>query len=223
MATHYVEHNNRGIVRESDRPLDEFGDMFIRDTIACDIIRKIRSKNEPTLDSKVYRQKPFGFRTNFTDFDEHGDIKIYNKKSKRGYDYIFRNRIQVNTNIIDKWKLVTSRSTSVPEEDNGQVLRLSQTFIVEPQAIVTESYIVVNVCDTKEEAERCYSYLKTKLFRFLCQPTIVSPDVSKRTFIFVPLLSTDIQWDDDMLYKRYNLSPEEIDYIENNIKEANGD
>lgn len=221
--THFVEHDASGIIRESTRALDEFDGLFIRDTIACEIIRKVRARGEKTFDNMVLRQKPFGFRTNFTDFDKNGDIKIYNKKSKSGYDFVYRKRITTNIDLIDKWKLVTSRSTSVPEEDNGQVLRLSQTFLVEPGAVVTESYVVVGVFDTKDNANKCYSFLKTKFFRFLCQPTIVSPDVSKRTFVFVPMISLNQVWTDKELYSRYGLNDMEIDYIESNIKSAGDD
>lgn len=215
-----AEHNNTGIVRDSRRALNEFGDIFIRDSIAAGIIRKVKSKGEPSLSDIVFRQKPFGFRTNFTDFDEDGDVKIYNKKAKNGYAFIHRNRVTVNSDIIDKWKVVTSRSTSVPEEDNGQVLRLSQSFIAEPNSIISESYVLVGAFEKKEEAENCYSYLKTKFFRFLCQPTIVSPDVSKRTFIFVPLLSFGKKWSDEELYERYSLDEAERELINTSIREA---
>ena len=215
-----VEHDNTGIIRDVTRPLNEFGDIFIRDSMACEIIRKVKSFGEKPLSELVYRQKPFGFRTNFTDFDENGDIKIYNKKEKTGYAYIWRGRVQVNPELIDKWKLVTSRSTSVPEEDNGQVLRLSQTFLAEPGSVVTESYVLVSAFETKEEAENCYSYLKTKFFRFLCQPTIVSPDVSKRTFVFVPIQAFNKPWTDAELYAKYGLNDSQIALIEETIKAA---
>lgn len=220
---HVVECDSSGIVRESTRSLTEFGDVFIRDSTAADIIRKVRQYGEMPLSERVYRQKPFGFRTNFTDFDKDGDIKIYTKKSKRGFEYVCNEKIQTNRDLIAKWKLVTSRSTSVPEEDNGQVLRLNQTFIVEPNAVVTESYVLIDTFGTKEEADNCYAYLKTKFFRYLCQPTIVSPDVSKRTFMFVPFIGYDRKWSDKELYMRYNLNEYEIQTIEDNIKESGGD
>ncbi len=220
---HYAEHDSSGIYRESNRPINEFGDSFIRDTVACNVIRKVHTFGEPSFDSVVLRQKPFGFRTNFTDFDRDGDIKIYNKKSKCGYDYIYRSRVVVNKELIDKWKLVTSRSTSVPEEDNGQVLRLSQTFIVEPGAVVTESYVVVGVFDSFGDADNCFDYLKTKFFRFLCQQTIVSPDVSKRTFAFVPLIPLNKKWTDRDLYEKYGLDESEKSYIEATIRGAGGE
>lgn len=215
-----VEHNSDGVVTDVIRALDEFGsDIFIRDSVACEIIRKVASHKETVFAETVFRQKPYGFRTNFTDFDENGDIKIYNKKSKAGFAYIDKSRILINSDTVPLWKVITSRSTSVPEEDNGQVLRMSQTFIAEPNSIVTESYVLLGVFQTKEEAENCMSYVRTRFFRFLCQPTIVSPDVSKRTFIFVPRQEYTHKWNDDMLYSQYGLSAEQIDYIESLIKD----
>ena len=213
-----AEHDATGVVRETNRSLDEFGEIFIRDSICCEIIRKVRVLEEETLSNIVYRQKPFGFRTNFVDFDTDGTIKIYSKKAKGGYAYIKRDKVKVNADLIDKWKLVTSRSTSVPEEDNGQVLRLSQTFIAEPGSVVTESYVLVATFDDEETANNAYSYLKTRFFRFLCQPTIVSPDVSKRTFVFVPIQDFSKPWSDAELYKKYNLTQEEINFIDSMIK-----
>lgn len=218
-TTEIFEYDSTGVVRHSIRPLNEFGNFFICNSDVHGIICKVNELSGKSFSEIVYRQKPFGFRTNFVDFDKDGDLKIYHKKSKRGYDFIHRDRVTVNEQLIDKWKLVTSRSTSVPEEDNGQVLRISQTFLVEPNAVVTESYVVVAAFDTKQEAENCFSYLKTKFFRFLCQPTIVSPDVSKRTFAFVPLVSFQKSWSDKQLYELYQLNDKEIQIIETNIKQ----
>lgn len=215
-----VEHDSTGIVRDIERPLNEFGEIFIRDSQVCEIIRKVQKKEEAPLSDIVFRQKPFGFRTNFVDFDTNGSVKIYNKKVKEGYAFVKRSRVEVNADLIDKWKLVTSRSTSVPEEDNGQVLRLSQTFIAEPGSVVTESYVLISVHDTEQEAQNALSYLKTKFYRFLCQPTIVSPDVSKRTFMFVPQQDMTQCWTDKDLYEKYELSDSEIQQIEDTIKAA---
>jgi len=213
-----VEHNADGISSDTVRSLTEFGeDLFIRDTKACEIIRKILAYGEKSFSEHVWRQKPYGFRTNFMDFDNQGDVKIYTKKQKSGYAYIKNSKVTVNRDTISMWKVVTSRSTSVPEEDNGQVLRLSQTFIAEPGSVVTESYVVLGAYETEREAKNCLSYLYTRLFRFLCQPTIVSPDVSKRTFLLVPEQSYESDWDDARLYKKYNLSTDDIAYIESMI------
>ena len=216
-----IEHNGQGPTSITSRPLNEFGDVFIRSSIVCNVIRKVQNVTNEYLAESVYSQKPFGLRTNFEDFDAAGEIKLYSKRAPKGYAHIRIDQVLLNKSLIPLWKVVTSRSTSVPEEDNGQVLRLSQTFIVEPNAVVTESYVLIGAFNSKEEAEHLLLYLKTKFFRFLCQPQIVSPDVSKRTFSFVPKVDLSTKWTDSLLYKKYNLLDSEIEYIETSIKEAN--
>lgn len=201
------------------RPKLEFGlDFFIRDSFIRNIVLKVFCHGEQSLATKVFSQKPYGFRTNYTGFTEQGEVKIYTKKSLKGYGFVKREDITKNIDTILKWKVVTSRSTSVPEEDNGQVLRMSQTFIVEPNAIVTESYIIIDIFESEKEAINCMSYVHTKFFRLLCQATIVSPDVSMRTFKLVPLQDFSHPWTDEQLYKKYNLTDEEINFIESMIR-----
>ena len=201
------------------RPKKEFGfDFFIRDNLVRSIIYKISQLNETKMSTMSFSQKPFGFRTNFMDFSELGDIKLYTKKTKSGIAYVSRNEVTKNCEYIDEWQVVTSRSTSVPEEDNGQVLREVQTFISEPGSVVTESYVVVASFKNEYEAQNCMSYLKTKFFRLLCQVTIVSPDVSARTFDIVPLQDFNKSWTDEELYEKYNLDENERNFIESNIR-----
>lgn len=201
------------------RPKLEFGlNILIRDNIVRNIYSKIYKHHEKRLSSIVFSQKPYGLRTNFMDFADSGNVKLYTKKSKKGYGFVTLKKITKNVDTIGDWKVVTSRSTSVPEEDNGQVLRMSQTFIVEPNAVVTESYVVIATFKNKEEAENCMSYIKTKLFRLLCQAMIVSPDVSSRTFELVPLLSFSKPWTDAELYEKYGLDEKEIAFIESMIR-----
>lgn len=212
-------HVKNKIIHSATRPKLEPGlNIFIRDSIATNIVQKVAKLSEPKMSSIVLSQKPFGLRTNFIDFKEKGDLKLYTKKTKSGFAYIFRDDITKNKDLINDWKVVTSRSTSVPEEDNGQVLRMSQTFIVEPNAVVTESYVVIGSFQTKQEAINCMSYLKTRFFRLLCQITIVSPDVSPRTFDLVPLQNFSQSWTDEELYEKYGLTSEEIELIETTIK-----
>ncbi len=220
-----VEHNSDGIVSTVYRPLTEFGDVFVRDSFVCNILRKVAQKGEETMEHTVFRQKPFGLRTNFSDFDSSRDVKVYTKKEKCGFAFAKKEKITTNAELIPCWKVVTSRSTSVPEEDNGQVLRMSQTFIAEPGSVVTESYVLIQAFKQESMARNLLSYVQTKFFRFLCQPLIVSPDVSKRTFKFVPLQDFSKPWTDEELYAKYGLTDEEIAFIESMIKpmELGGD
>jgi hypothetical protein len=76
----------------------------------------------------------------------------------------------------------------------------------------------VDVFEHKENADNCYSYIKTRFFRFLCQPTIVSPDVSQRSFELVPQQDFSKPWTDEELYIKYGLTQEEIEFIESMIR-----
>lgn len=211
----FTSHGEQSVKRKKT----EFGlDFFIRDTIARDVVAKVRAIDSVPLSSKVWSQKPFGFRTNYIDFRDKGEVKLYTKKAKSGYGFVAVRNITKNVEYLNHWKVVTSRSTSVPEEDNGQVLRMSQTFIAEPKSVVTESYVVIDAFKNRVEAENCMSYMKTKFLRFLCQPTIVSPDVSNRTFDLVPLQDFSHPWTDEMLYKKYGLTDEEVAFIESMIR-----
>ena len=200
------------------KKLDYGLDFFIRDNMAISVLEKVRAKDTKTMSTRVWTQKPFGFRTNYEDYRTHGEVKLYTKKAKEGYGFVDKKDIEKNAQFLDYWKVVTSRSTSVPEEDNGQVLRISQTFIAEPNSVVTESYVVIDAFKEKEMANNCMSYVKTKFFRYLCQPTIVSPDVSNRTFVLVPLQDFSHPWTDEMLYKKYGLTEDEIAFIESMIR-----
>lgn len=211
----FTSHGEQSVKRKKT----EFGlDFFIRDTIARDVVAKVRAIDSVPLSSKVWSQKPFGFRTNYIDFRDKGEVKLYTKKAKSGYGFVAVRDITKNVEYLNHWKVVTSRSTSVPEEDNGQVLRMSQTFIAEPKSVVTESYVVIDAFKNRVEAENCMSYIKTKFLRFLCQPTIVSPDVSNRTFDLVPLQDFSHPWTDEMLYQKYGLTDEEVSFIESMIR-----
>jgi len=151
-----VEHSKGLIKNINTRPtLEEGLSIFIRDSIVHSIFKKITAFNEKRMSIIVFKQKPYGFRTNFTDFDDSGDVKIYTKKNDLGFDFIKREKVSKNRDSIDEWKVVTSRSTSVPEEDNGQVLRISQTFIAEPNSVLSESYVVVGSFETEIEAVNC--------------------------------------------------------------------
>ena len=214
-----IEHSKSEITSSIIRPtLEENLEIFIRDTIVCNIIQKIAKFNETKMSTFAFKQKPFGLRTNFTDFVKNGKVKLYTKKTEKGFAYINESSVTNNLESINDWKVVTSRSTSVPEEDNGQVLRMSQTFIVEPNAVTTESYVVIGSFKTEVEAKNCLSYVKTKFFRLLCQMTIVSPDVSPRTFDLVPIQNFDESWTDDKINKKYIITKEEQDYINSLIR-----
>ena len=77
--------------------------------------------------------------------------------------------------------------------------------------------------------ENCNKYIRTKFFRLYLYFGKGTMQVSKEVFQFVPLQNftskSDIDWSksvaeiDKQLYKKYNLTKDEIAFIESMIKE----
>ena len=68
------------------------------------------------------------------------------------------------------------------------------------------------------EANNYKDYLCTKFARYLLRQAITSVNVTKECFAFVPLQDFTKPWTDEELYKKYNLTDEEIQFIESMIK-----
>lgn len=90
--------------------------------------------------------------------------------------------------------------------------------VLTPNEVCTNSYIVVGCYDNSIEAENLLSYLKTKFVRFLTLQAVSSIHISKTSFTFVPILDFSKPWNDEELYKKYNLTDDEIAFIESMIK-----
>ena len=103
-------------------------------------------------------------------------------------------------------------------DKNGMYLLLTSLQILKPMEICTQTFLVGNSMDTYDEAYNCMNYLKCKFTRFLILQSMTSQDLSPERFRFVPLQDFTKPWTDEELYKKYNLTNEEIQFIESMIK-----
>jgi site-specific DNA-methyltransferase (adenine-specific) len=101
---------------------------------------------------------------------------------------------------------------------DGNYMVTSSLQILEPKTVCTETYLVLGALNTLNEAESLYSYAKTKFFRFLLLQALTSINISKDKFQFVPLQDFSHPWTDEMLYKKYGLTEDEIAFIESMIR-----
>ena len=62
------------------------------------------------------------------------------------------------------------------------------------------------------------SFLRTKFCRFLVSTILLTHNISKGVFRYVPTLHMKKTWNDQELYKRYNLNKDEIIFIESLIR-----
>ena len=91
-------------------------------------------------------------------------------------------------------------------------------MVIEPNEVCTETYLVIGVFEDKISALHMESYLKTKFLRFLLLQSLTSIHITKGCFQFVPLQDFSKPWTDEELYKKYNLTEEEIAFIESMIR-----
>lgn len=231
-----VTYKNNNVITDVKRNLLEDNiDIFIRDSLGINIIKKILSSGKcETLDSIISSRKPFGLEGNFInskklkpDFTElFNPVKCYGKGNKQGY--IERSEIQKNEDWIESWKVYTPYANNIGTELNDDN---QNSFVGEPNSVSTETFLVIGA-DLKlneKSANNLSKYLKTKFSRYLHSLAKISQHGTSKTYRFVPMqdftFESDIDWDlsipeiDSQLYKKYNLNNKEINHINNNIKD----
>ncbi len=109
-----------------------------------------------------------------------------------------RKEINVGVEMIDKWKVITSRAgydhAGNPDKD-GQRRVLSTIDILPPGTICTETYLIAGVYETRNEAYNLIAYMKTRFFRFLVSQFMYSHDLTRSTAMgLCPVLNMPDQW-----------------------------
>ena len=199
----------------STRQLDEF-DVFVRDSRAVGILRKVRKAKEPSVTEILTACDPFGIETNFEGFHEKektGDVALhYARSGKRGTGFVPRSMITKNAALIDKWKTLVPRVGS----DGGQKIPgsvLGKPWLSPPPSAATRTFLAFCV-ENESEARSVESYYRTKFFRHLVSLRKFTQDALRSKYSWVPQQAWDRTWTDEVLYEKYGLTKTEIDYIE---------
>ena len=205
-----------GKEQDSVRPLDEFN-TFIRYSEAVDIVKKVRSLREGTMDTQVSSRKPFGLDTTVS-FDEQGDLTL---RSSKGLGKYKLSNVSAGRDLIDKWKTIISYVSydhaGQPDKD-GMRKVMSVIEVLPPKSVCTETYLVAGTFDDETSAQNLKSYLSTRFVRFLVAQIAVSQHITRGCFAFVPVQDFSRSWTDEDLYDKYKLTEEEISFIESMIK-----
>lgn len=208
--------------RQKDRNLGEF-DVFIRDERALEILQKVLAKQEPSVVDLVSGDTPFGLATNFQDWSEktgNGKIALHViKRTKRTVGYVKRDLIRKNTDMIDVWKVLVPEAYGAGETFPHQIL--GKEIIVPPPSVCTQSYLVVSPFQSERTAQSFASYYHTRLFRFLVSVRKITQHALRSTYLWVPQQTWDRDWNDEMLYEKYSITKNEIEYINSMIRPMN--
>ena len=217
------------VVNECQRPLMEKGcDVFIRNNDLITIYRKVCSKKEKSFSEIVSSMKPFGLRGDFfknpqkyglpaiSEVPIKDGYVIYglDERQKRSCRYVPKKYPLPKKDGIEKFKLFMSRNQG--EGILGETLALP--IFAKPNELCTETFVVIGGFNNEQEMNNCWSYMKTKFFRTMLGMKKNDQGCGQSVYQFVPLQDFSHPWTDEMLYKKYGLTQEEIAFIESMIR-----
>lgn len=207
---HIVCKNKNGVVMEAYRKLaNEAVDNFVEDEIAIKIITKC--KTNKSFQSIVGPVHAYGIETNTITVGS--GIKVY-----RNYGQIDQCSIDEIPRVLSsiyKYKVIAVYAFG--KGILGE--RVPKPKVIGPMEICPATYLVVGESEDKKYCENIAKYIQTNLFSLLVGLTKATQIAPKQVYKYVPLqdftLTSDIDWDQ---HKKYNLTQQEIDYIESTIK-----
>ena len=130
----------------------------------------------------------------------------------------------VSDKNLNSWKILIPESNG--SGSYGETL--STPIIVGPNVGCTYTFLQIGPFESRNEALNCISYLKTKFLRALLGTLKTTQHNSSEVWRNIPLQiltnNSDIDWSksiseiDQQLYKKYQLSREEIGFIEEHVQ-----
>lgn len=237
-------HTTEGLYESTRYLAEENDDIFIRDNRLLQIKNRVFAIQTEMFDSIVSASKPYGLRAEtmlkaskygLPDFSnepyENGyRILGLGEKQKRMWKYMPKDYPIPKRNIaLNKYKVFIAEAYgcgAIGEVASTPVL--STPVLSTPGELCTETFLQIGPFETKVEANNCCKYIYTKFFRAMVGIQKQTQHTTQKAYRFVPLQNftdkSDIDWSksvteiDKQLYKKYNLTPEEIDFIEKTVK-----
>ena len=190
------------------------------------LIGKASKGHDFDLQSNAFSVFPEVFLNKIHDTSDY--IRILGRiGNDRCWRYIKRCYVTKVSNL-DSYKVFFSKASGTGQYGEA----LPDPIIGNPGDGNTVSFISIGNFKTEEEATYCIKYTKTKFARALLGTLKVTQDNTPAKWAHVPLQTftppqSDIDWSksiheiDLQLYRKYNLSDDEIEFIETHVKEMN--
>lgn len=185
---------------------------------------KLSKGHDYDVSSNIFERLPEIFYES-EPVDGENYIKILGRvDGNRTFRYIKKKYINAIDNTSG-WKVVVPQANGTGELGE----KISHPEVIGPDTGSTETFIEIGNCTSKNEANNVVKYIKTKFCRLMLGVLKITQNGNKPVWRLVPLqdftANSDIDWTksipeiDQYLYKKYNLSPEETDFIETHVKE----
>ncbi|MBD5229475.1 MAG: hypothetical protein HDS69_05495 [Bacteroidales bacterium] len=230
----YSLHKDSVIVSEK-RNL-ALSEIFIRDPQLSQLVAHIKELHCGNfVDSIISADTPFGIPTNpeankdiktyiSQQIDSSHSIELhYLSKLKRVTAYIPKKIIAKNSKDINKPKVYIPKAGG----SGSDTKVLSDPILAIKPSVCSQTYVYASF-NSANEAKAFEKYIRTKFLRILVSAAKVTQDALSKVYRFVPVqdftANSDIDWSksiaeiDTQLYTKYNLSDEEISFIESMIK-----
>ena len=226
----FIEMNSirKKIIKKNFESIDQFvtnrGSYRYSDLIYTDFPNLMERVSDRRIASNAFEKLPeLFFDVKPEDGNEY--IKIYGRfNNERVYKWFRKDYVTCPSNF-EKYKIILPKANG--SGAIGEVL--STPVIGYPVIGYTETFISVGEFDSLEEAEACLKYIKSKFLRTMLGILKITQDNTKAVWHYVPLqdftVNSDIDWTQSMadidrqLYQKYDLSPEEISFIETHVRE----
>ena len=198
------------------------------------LIQKIKNKGFVSITTITKGRNAFGIvGKNVNEISSNDRVSLDQFELRCKYEeirYVSKNQILKNTKIVENWKIFISKGNGGAGilTDDKAVAILGKPFIGKPFSACTDSLIPIGSFQTEYEAQSLLNYIKSKFFRYIVGLLKVSQNVYQNVYKFVPLQDftekSDIDWNksiaeiDRQLYNKYNLTEEEVGFIEKMIK-----
>ena len=195
-------------------------DIIVRENECRGILTKVKSVSSKYIGSLVSPQNPYGFHGAAEPLES--GIPCYFKQ-KIGKKFVDKTQMKAYKDNVDMWKVLVPSAPIAGQTDFTKPIGFfneNNIILCEPGTICTETYIVLSTFETRKEAEHFISYVKTKFFRFMLKMRVVSQHILRDCYSWVPDMEDySSPWTDEELYKKFNLTRQQIIYIESKIKE----
>lgn len=220
-------HDNNGVSFSQRYLVEEDDDIFIRYPELVSIKNKVWKNKVQSFETIVSSRKPYGLASDFFVNPAKFNLPpIYDNPIKGGYSiwglvalkrikkYIPNSYPLPKLGCIDKYKLFITKAYGSGEMGESP----ADPIIATPCELCTETFLEIGGFGSLVEAQNALTYLKTKFFRCLVGIRKQTQNSSMRDYHYVPMQDFSKPWTDEELYKKYNLTQEEIDFIESMIK-----
>lgn len=236
----YIDKNYNGAIDYKEIVKDKIVNEYVEDIknngfipaskYECSIVSKVKAITKESFAHHVVGMSPFGINTNGAISNGFIDESVkktdyYNIGLKYVDNFTYTNLdcFTKNIELVDKYKIICPKQIHKTNNPIPSVLGLR------PNNICSASYSLMYCDADAKRASNVAKYIKTRFFRFLtyCLADSLCGLNAYRVSL-VPdqdfTSASNIDWSqpisniDRQLYKKYNLSEDEVAYIESTIK-----